>query len=142
MKHSEISQQAKFLWQVTSDVAMVQIDSGDGVYGRIGREIRTVDASIVAHDWTDPVGGEVVRVRQDSLPPRLERNVGVSEVSVGEGEGRRYGHSFPSVAVLVEVVQELAAADLTRLKIRQAIRREGGDGGGGEEEEEEEYEKE
>jgi hypothetical protein len=64
----------------------------------------------------------------------LERNVGVSEVRVGEGEGRRYGHSLASFTVLVEVVQELAAADLTRLEVRQAIRRESGSGGGGGEE--------
>jgi hypothetical protein len=115
---------------------MVEIDSSDGVYRRIGREIRTVDASVVTHDWTIPVGREVVGVGKDSLLPRLERNVGVSEVRVGEREGRWYRHALASVAILINIVQELAAADLTRLKVRQAIRRESGGGGDDEQEEE------
>jgi hypothetical protein len=67
------------LSELTSINAMFQIDSSDGIYRQIGREIRIVDAGVVIHYWTIPVGCEVIRV---------------SEVRVDKGEGRRYHHAL------------------------------------------------
>ncbi|KAI6681681.1 hypothetical protein NL676_035562 [Syzygium grande] len=57
---------------------------------------------------TDPVGGEVVGVRDDALLQGLESDVGIVEAGVLEADGWVDGNALAAVAKLVEVAEEVA----------------------------------
>lgn len=145
MEQCEVGEEAELLREVTGDVAMVEVDAGDGVDLGVVDGGRAVHARVVAHARSDPVGRVVVGVGQDGLLPRLEGYVGVPDPGVLEGEGRVDGDVLAAVAELIPVVEQLALLDVRGLGVGEAaamggarveLLRCGGGGGGAEEEDE------
>ncbi|RYR07546.1 hypothetical protein Ahy_B05g074928 isoform D [Arachis hypogaea] len=68
---SKICEQAKLLRQVTSNVAMVEVNAGNGAGPVVIRCRCTEDSSVVAHLRTYPISGEIQRIRENSLLPCL-----------------------------------------------------------------------
>lgn len=84
MKQGQICQQPQLLRQVPGNVAVVEVDAGDDGERSVPRE-RGAEHPLVAADiGSDPVSGEVERIRNDSRLPCLQGNVGVAKVGVGE----------------------------------------------------------
>lgn len=145
MEQSEVDEEAELLGEVTGDVAVVKVDSGDGDYRVIVRSWSAEDAGVAADVRSDPISGDVVGIGEDGFFPGLESNVGVALAAIGEHQRRIDAHILPPVAELVDVVEELTAADELRLGVRESAMADEIEllGGGGEEEgrKREEYEK-
>ncbi|BAS70719.1 Os01g0180050, partial [Oryza sativa Japonica Group] len=78
VEQREVGEQAELGGQVPGDVAVVEVDAGDGDLPAIPRQRRAEHAGVVAHVGAHPVGGEVAGVGEDGLPPpRLQRHVRV-----------------------------------------------------------------
>lgn len=146
MEQRQISEQPQLLRQVSRNVAVVEVDPGDGPHLRVVQGGGAVNPSVIAHTGSDPVFGEFIRVGEDGLLPRLERHVSRPQPRVLEDEGRIYGDVLTPVTELIPVVEELPLADVVGLRVHEAAM--WGDRGGGasdrrneeaEEEEEAEY---
>lgn len=83
------------------DVAVVEVDAGDGEDGRVVERVGAEHAGVVADVGSDPVAGDVQGVGDDGLFQGLEGNVGGAEAGVGEGEVGRDNDSLSSAAAVV-----------------------------------------
>lgn len=148
VEQCQVGEETELLREVPGDVAVVEVDAGDGADLGVVDGGRAVHARVVAHVRSDPVGGVVLGVRQDGLLPRLEGYVGAPDPWVLELERRVDADVLPAVPVLVPVVQQLALLDVHGLGVAEeaaaAAAMEGaqaevlrGGAGGAEEEEEE-----
>lgn len=87
---------------------MVEINAGNGTDLGVVQRLRTVNTRVVAHIGSDPVGRELLRIREDGLLPCLQRYVSVSDTVILEDEGWVYGDILSPVTELVPVVEKLA----------------------------------
>ena len=90
---------------------MVEINAGDDSDVRIVWRRSAEDSDVVADIGSDPVSGEIERIREDRCFPGLESNVGRSEIRIRKFEARIYFHLLSAVAELVKVVQKLPLPD-------------------------------
>lgn len=71
VEQCEICKQPKLLWQIPSNIAVVEVNAGDRsdlvVVGRWSTE----DPGVVAYLRSDPIPGEIERVGENSLLPSL-----------------------------------------------------------------------
>lgn len=71
VEQCEICKQPKLLWQIPSNIAVVEVNAGDGsdlvVVGRWSTE----DPGVFAYLRSDPIPGEIERVGENSLLPSL-----------------------------------------------------------------------
>lgn len=111
MEQSQICQQAKLFRQIPGDVGVVEVDSGNCTDPRVVERRSTENSGVVADVGSDPVVGEIERIRENGLFPSLESYVGTSESRVFEGQRRVDGDILSAVAELVAVVQELPLSD-------------------------------
>lgn len=119
VKQRQISQQTQLFRQVPGDVAMVQINAGDSTDRGIIRCRSAKHSVITAHIRSDPISGQIVRVRENSLFPGLKGNVGISDPRVFKPETRVDGHFLATVAELVRVVEELPVPNIADLDITE-----------------------
>jgi len=111
VEESEVGEQAKLLGEVSGNVAVVEVDSGDGADLRVVKGLSAENVGVVADIGPHPVEGKVFGIRENGLLPCLQRYVRVLQTVVLEAERGIYGYFFPSVTVLVLVVQKLALLD-------------------------------
>jgi hypothetical protein len=89
VEQREVGEEAELGREEPRNVAVVEVDAGDGDHARVRRQRRAEDARVVADLQADPVGGEVVRVGEDGLPlPRLQCDVRVPQLPAREPPGR------------------------------------------------------
>ena len=83
---------------------MVEINAGDDSDVRIVWRRSAEYSDVVADIGSDPVSGEIERIREDRCFPGLESNVGRSEIRIRKFEARIYFHLLSAVAELVKVI--------------------------------------
>lgn len=71
MEQCEIHQQAELLREVAGDVAVVEVDSGDGVDLVVVERRSAENSGVVADFGSDPVGGEIHGIGENGLLPCL-----------------------------------------------------------------------
>lgn len=117
VEQCEICEQPKLLGQVASNIAVVEVNAGDGSDRAVVGSQSTEHSSVVADIRSDPIPGEIERVRENSLLPSLQCYVSISESLVFEDQRRVYFHELSPVTVLVPVVEQLALLDVEGLGV-------------------------
>lgn len=112
VEQCKICKQPKLLRQVPSNIAVVEVNAGDGSDRAVVESRSTEHPGVAAHTRSDPVTSEIERVRENSLLPSLQCYVSISESRVLENQRRVYFHELTAVAELVAVVEQLALLDV------------------------------
>lgn len=86
MEKGEVGEETELLRKKSGDVGVVNVDAGDDEEAAVGRKRSAVDALVGADVGSDPGSGDIRRIRDDRLLPRLESNVGVAEAGVREDQ--------------------------------------------------------
>ncbi|RDX83888.1 hypothetical protein CR513_35146, partial [Mucuna pruriens] len=74
----EVDEKAQLLREVTGNVTVVEVDSGDGADLRVVRRPSAENAGVVADIRSYPVSGEVSRIGENGFLPSLQGYVGIS----------------------------------------------------------------
>lgn len=120
MKQCQICEESELLREVPGDVAVVEIDAGDGQDRGVVRCRSAENSGVVANTRSDPIGCEVLGIGENSFFPSLESNVGCSETRVWEDQRWTNGHKLASVSELVSVVQKLSLLDVQSFGVGEA----------------------
>lgn len=120
VEQCKINEQAQLLWQVPSNVTVVEINAGDGSDLRVIECRSTENPSVVADIRSNPIGGEIQGVRENSFLPSLQCNISILDSGVFKNQRWVYGDFLTSVAELVPVVQKLALPDVQGFGVGEA----------------------
>jgi len=71
VEEREVGEQTKLLGEVSGNVAVVEIDSGNGVDLRVVKRRSTENGGVVAHIGPHPVEREVFGIRENGMLPCL-----------------------------------------------------------------------
>jgi hypothetical protein len=120
VEQCKINKQAQLLRQVPSNVTVVEINAGDGSDLVVIRCGSTENPSVVTDIRSNPIGGEIQGIRENSFLPSLQCNISISDSWVFENQRRVYGDFLTAVAELVPVVQKLPLPDVQGFSVSEA----------------------